>query len=283
MPQVRLYDGGGVQRSGTTGARLRTVDAGPSPLAVGLETAGKVLSDTAEKNDQIQEIYDRNDADKLALAHLDTLRTLRQTVKESRGADAQAVVAEQAKALQEQTSNLLASARSPRARAFLEHEVASRNADELDSWETHGYSEFVTDRKATLDAKVTSLGEEAADAPDDATAEGLISQAAAAAEERVRFDGHTDPAVIGVARAAGDLQGAMSSAPTASTPQDKPEEALAYLDRAQGADQHRRRDAAANRDQAPARRHGGGFGRGGSDGLWPSGGRGNRGRAGAGA
>jgi murein DD-endopeptidase MepM/ murein hydrolase activator NlpD len=233
MPQVRLYDGGGVQRSGTTGARLRTVDAGPSPLAVGLETAGRVLSETADKNDQIQEIYDRNDADKLALAHLDTLRTLRQTVKETRGADAQSVVAEQSKALQEQTSNLLASARSPRARAFLEHEVASRNADELDSWETHGYSEFVTDRKATLDAKVTSLGEEAADAPDDATAEGLISQAAAAAEERVRFDGHTDPAVIGVARAAATSKAYVQRAYGLNAA-DKPEEALAYLDAHKG-------------------------------------------------
>jgi hypothetical protein len=69
---------------------------------------------------------------------------------------------------------------------YLEREVATRNAEELDSWETHSYSEFVTDRRATLDAKVTSLGEEAADADDDDKAQGLISQAADAAEERVR-------------------------------------------------------------------------------------------------
>lgn len=229
MPQVRLYQGGQVQGGGTTQARFQTADTGPNPFAVGLETAGKAIGEYVERADQIQDVYDRHDADKLALQHIDLVRSLRQTVKQSRGSDAQGVVAAQTQTLEEKTRELLASARSPRARDYLEREVATRNAEELDSWETHSYSEFVTDRRATLDAKVSSLGEEAADAEDDDKAQGLIAQAADAAEERARFEGHSDPAVIGVVRAQATSKALVNRAYNLNA-QDKPEEALAYLD-----------------------------------------------------
>lgn len=233
MPQVRIYQGGAIQRQGTTDVRLRAVDNGPSPLATGLQEVGKAIGEYAERQDQIQEIYDRNDADKLSLHHLDIVRELRSTVREAHGADAQGVVTVAQKSLQDRTTKLLGVARSPRARMFLERELAPRVAEEADNWQAHGYSEFVTDRRATLDAKVNTAIEEAADAPDDVAAQDQIRIAATAAEERMRFDGHTDPAVIGQARAKATSKGYVTRAQQLNA-RDRPEEAWAYLDAHKG-------------------------------------------------
>jgi soluble lytic murein transglycosylase len=233
MAQVRIYQGGAIQRQGTTDARLRVVDNGPNPLAVGLQDTGKALGEFAERQDRIQEIYDRQDADKLSLQHVGVVRELRSTVREARGADAQAAVTEAQRSLAEQTQKLLSTARSPRAKALLEHDVIPRNAEETDNWETHGYNEFVTDRRATLDAKANTAIEEAADAPDDAAAQEKIRLAADAAEERMRFDGHTDPSVIGQARAKATSKGYVTRAQQLNA-QDRPEEAWAYLDAHKG-------------------------------------------------
>ena len=190
MPRVSIYRGNAIQREGVTPARFVPADFSASPLGEGLQRLGRGLGEYAEKEDQIQSIYDEQDAQRLDLEHVKQTQELSDRLRQARGAGAQEAATQVTHDLESYNSTLLGRARSPRARLILENSIARRSAGEVERYHTYADQEFVQDFRATNDAGVTSSLERAADIPDrEQSRAELENTAFALIRRRAEFEG----------------------------------------------------------------------------------------------
>lgn len=189
MPRVSVFQGGNIQRAGTTGSRVRAADFSANPVAEGLKAAGRGLADVTERQDQLADVKARVEANQLDLEHLEAERLINRGVKETLGQGAEAAAETAAVDLGKRTKEILGRA-SPRARLLLEQSVLRRNAAAIDGYDTHGFSETVKAFDASSLARIKRQSEVLADEPDEAKADALFAETIPAIiEERAKFLG----------------------------------------------------------------------------------------------
>lgn len=188
MARVTVYQGGNVRREGTTGAGFRAADYGPG-LGQAIETAGRELANVAERRDQIEGIYDEQDASRLDLEHIERARLINGRLREARGADAQAHTQTLSAELEQFNDELLGRARSPRARELLRNSIARRTQTELGQFEAYADEEFVQGFRATSKARLTALADGAASALDNEAVQSNLTEIDAEIARLAQFEG----------------------------------------------------------------------------------------------
>jgi len=188
MARVQIFQGGNVDNQGTTDARYRAADFGPSPLAEGLQALGKVGSDAAQKFDEIEDVRARVEANRLAIEHSELTRGLTRKVKQSLGEGAEATALETQEELKTADAEILGRA-SPRARLLLESDVRNRSGMAVDGWLDHSYRQKAEALETSSVARLDRVVEDAADEDDENKALALLSEAAQLNAKRGEFFG----------------------------------------------------------------------------------------------
>lgn len=188
MARVEIFRGGNVERMGTTGARYRPADFSSSPIAEGLQSAGKALGQAVERQDEVEDFKAKVEANRLAIEHVELSRLLGQKVKQTLGEGAEAAAEQSLEKLRKGSADILGRA-SPRARLLLESEFGIRNATTGDSWVDHGFREKVTAFDSSSQARIDQTLEAAADEPDEDKARLLLEPVRQLTAERARFFG----------------------------------------------------------------------------------------------
>lgn len=188
MPRVQIYEGGSVTPQGTTNARQRAADFGPSMVGVGLQALGQTIGDAAKKADEIEDVKARVQANQLAVEHSKLSREIGRRVKETLGEGAEAAANSGTVDLEKGTKDILGRA-SPRARLLLESELGQRNVAFNDSFLEHGFTETKSAFEATSVARISSTLENAADEDDEAKALDLLKPVTDLNAQRARFFG----------------------------------------------------------------------------------------------
>lgn len=188
MARLTVFEGGNIERQGTTGARYRAADFGPSPLAAGLEALGKTGTAAVQALDEIEDVRARVEANRLAVEHAERVRLIGRRVKETQGEGAEAVALEAGEELKTANDELLGNA-SPRARLLLESDVASRTGVATDSWLDHGYQQKGVALETTSKARIKSVVENAADEDDEDKALALLAEVPEVNARRASFFG----------------------------------------------------------------------------------------------
>jgi len=188
VARVSVFTGGNVAPAQTTEARFRAADFGVSPIAEGLKAAGKALSETAARADEIADVNARVEANQLALEHTETAEQIKTRVKETLGDGADAAAQQGAADLDKATSEILGRA-SPRARLLLQHELRARDLSYRDSFEEHGFGEKVKAFEATSIARIDKTVQAASDEDDEEKAVAALAPIRQINEERARFFG----------------------------------------------------------------------------------------------
>jgi murein DD-endopeptidase MepM/ murein hydrolase activator NlpD len=188
MPRVSIYQPDQVQREGTTGAKFIAQDYGDG-IGPTLKGVGRAIGEYAEREDQIEELYDRQDAQRLDLEHVEQTRLLSDRLREARGAGARDAANALETELETANRDLSQRARSPRARMMLEDTINRRSASEIDRYQAYADQEFETDFRATSDARIRRLTEDARDVDDETEADARLMLVEEAIGERAAFEG----------------------------------------------------------------------------------------------
>lgn len=188
MARVKIFQGGNIANQGTTDARYRAPDFGPSPLAEGLQALGKVGSDAAQKFDEIEDVRARVEANRLAIEHSELVRAKTRRVKESLGEGAEATALEVQGELQKADAEILGRA-SPRARLLLENDVRTSSGLAVDGWLDHSYRQKAEALETSSVARIERVIEDAADEDDEDKALTRLSQIAPINAKRGEFFG----------------------------------------------------------------------------------------------
>lgn len=188
MARVTVFEGGNIQRQGTTSARVRPADFSASPMAEGLKAAGSALAGIAEKQDEIEDVRARVEANRLAVEHSEHTRQIGQRVKQTLGEDADGAATLGMQDLEKATKDIIARA-SPRARMLLQDELRQRSGIASDSWLDHGYRQKADALETTSVARINRITEDAADLEDEDAALQMLSGVREINERRARFFG----------------------------------------------------------------------------------------------
>ncbi|RPI33305.1 MAG: hypothetical protein EHM67_15505, partial [Hyphomicrobiaceae bacterium] len=172
MARVSLFKGGNVDPGGLTEARVKAADFGTPGLAVGLASAGKAAQDFAEKQDEIEDIKAKIEANRLAVEHNEAVRERARAAKEVLGEGAEAAAEQAIGDIGGLTSEVLGRA-SPRARMLLEPHVQQRVSLARDNLYDHGHGEKVKVFDTGALARINSITEAAQD-EDDGLRAGLM-------------------------------------------------------------------------------------------------------------
>jgi len=191
MARVALYQPGGVQRQGLTDAHLQPADFNTG-IGSGIEALGRAASVAIDRNDQIQELHDREQANRLDLEHIEQARILSDRLRETRGVGAREAATSATAELEASSRSLLSQSRSPRARMILEQSVARRTQEEIGRYHAYADDEFVQGYRASSDARMNSAQERVDDIADPVAAREAFEGEAgpvAALKDRASFEG----------------------------------------------------------------------------------------------
>jgi hypothetical protein len=191
MARVTVYEGGKIERQGTTGARLRPVESGPSALGGGLQSLGRTGNEWAERADRVEEVFDKVNASELEVEHLKLDNELTKKVRASRGTAAEGAYLEAQTQLQTTSEEILKRARSPRAQMMLRNSIERRNLQALDRFDTHRLEQVNVAFEGATKAQITSHLENAADLDDEGDVEAELADADAVIEKRAAHFGRT--------------------------------------------------------------------------------------------
>lgn len=188
MARVTIFEGGNIQREGTTDARVRPADFSASPLAEGLQAAGKALAHVAEKQDEIDDVQARVEANRLAVEHSEHAREIGRRVKQTLGEGADAAATTGIGDLDKATKDILGRA-SPRARLLLESELRQRTGVASDEWLGHGYQQKSDALESSSVARIDRVIEDAADVADEAQGRAILAEVDGINRKRASFFG----------------------------------------------------------------------------------------------
>lgn len=188
MPAIKVYQGDNVQRQGTTDARFRAADFGPSPLAEGLQQIGKAGSQYVQVRDEIEDIDAKTEANRLLIEHGKLTQQIDQRVKQSLGENAEPEAERGITDLQKGVDDIMSRA-SPRAKMLLEPQIATRNLVTHDQWQTHGFNE----KRTAFDTTAVAANDEDINAAvlqgDEEKAKPFLASVVQRNQERAEFFG----------------------------------------------------------------------------------------------
>jgi hypothetical protein len=187
MPRVGLYENS-VQRQGTTDARVRAADFGPSPLAAGLQFAGEALSKVVDKRDEIEDVKARVEANRLSIEHSEHVRQIGRTVTETLGEGAETAANNGIAELEKTNKELLGRA-SPRARLLLQNDIATRTGTASDQWLDHGFRQQADALETSSVARANRVIDDAASLDDEHAATAMLAEIPGINAKRAQFFG----------------------------------------------------------------------------------------------
>src|SRR4249919_1396626 len=196
MPRVSIFQGGNVQSQGTTDARFRAVDWGPSAMGEGLQALGKAGAEVADKLDDIEDVKARVEANRLAVEHSEHVREISQRVKETLGEGAEGAADQGVADLQKVTKDIIGRA-SPRAQMLLQNELTVRSGAAIDGWHEHGFRQKGEALETSSVARIERIVEDAADTDDEDAAVQMLGQVRGINEKRAQFFGKGKEWLIG--------------------------------------------------------------------------------------
>lgn len=188
MARIQVFQGGNIQRNMPTSARFRPADYGPGALTVGLQQAGRAIGEYAQKQDEIEDVKARVEANKLAIEHNERARQVKQRVTQTLGDGAEAAAEEGAVELEDAARDVLGRA-SPRAKLLLEGTLAEKVGQTKDTLFSHGFREKVNAFEDTSVARINSVVEAASDEDDEASALAMLDEVRVLNEQRAGFFG----------------------------------------------------------------------------------------------
>lgn len=188
MPRVRTYEGGNIQSQGTTGARFRAADFGPSALGEGLQKLGQVGAEAVDRIDQVEDVKARVEANRLAVEHSEHVREINRRVKETLGEGAEAAADQGIADLETVTKEIVTRA-SPRAKMLLQSELTNRSGAVIDAWQQHGFSQKGEALETSSVARIGRIVEDASDIDDEDQAKAMLGEIRGINERRAQFFG----------------------------------------------------------------------------------------------
>lgn len=188
MARVKVFEGGNIQRQMPTQERYRPADYGPGGLATGLQQAGKGLAEVVQRQDEVEDLKARVEANRLAIEQDDVARQISRRVKETLGEGAEAAAEQGATELDQATKDILGRA-GPRARLLLESTLAHKVGTAKDEFFSHGFREKATALETSTVARINRVVETASDVDDEAAALAMLSEIRGLNEQRASFFG----------------------------------------------------------------------------------------------
>lgn len=189
MARVQTFQGGNVQRQGTTDARFRPADFGTSAVAEGLKAAGETLGKAVDKQDEIEDVKARIEANRLAVEHSEHEREIARRVKQSLGENAETAANQGIQDLDKATKDIIGRA-GPRAQMLLQTELRQRSGMAADSFLDHGFKQTSLALESSTQARISSVLEDAADEDDEDKALVRLSEIRPLQERLAQHFGH---------------------------------------------------------------------------------------------
>lgn len=164
MARVAIYQPGQVQRTGTTGEKLRPADFSAN-VGAGLEAVGGALQQRAEVHTRLAELSAEDEARRLDVEHMGQVREIRERVRSARGMGAVQAYHDAADGLRDVNSELMGRATSPLVRRLLQNSIATRSEQEIGAWGDYATGQEREAGDNAVVARATGFRENALDHP----------------------------------------------------------------------------------------------------------------------
>lgn len=197
MPRAPTYQPNQIAPAETTGARLRAADNDGGvfgALGQGLQTAGKTLGQYAEVQDKINAEYDDTASRRMATEAQTQWSALTSEFTSLQGGNALTARTQTETKIGEIHDKMLGQATTPRMRRMLEERLGSLRGANLETIGKHTMRELRVERTAAFKGQEVMFATEAANSADPAMRDKFITSGKAVIEDRLNFEGITDPA-----------------------------------------------------------------------------------------